>query len=156
MKRLSESLEGLATRVAVLEDSATAAFEADRAKLEHRHQEIEATVNGRIDEMESAIQDAAVAGRTWWKDTRASMARPFDDLRARHDKRQSEHELRRALRDAEDAEQDAAAAIDLAAYFLNVAELAVVDAALARLAADDLAAAPTGAGVSAPTVGATS
>ena len=69
---------------------------------------------------------------------------------ARVEKRQSEHELHRALRLADAAEEDAAAAIEVAAYFLNVAEYAVIDAALARMAADDLAAAP------ASTVGATS
>ena len=36
MKALSQSLEELAARVKVLEDSATATFEADRAKLEQR------------------------------------------------------------------------------------------------------------------------
>ena len=62
-----------------------------------------------------------------------------------------EHELHHALRLAEAAEEDAAAAIEVAAYFLNVAEYAVIDAALARMAADDLAAATP-----ASTVGATS
>ena len=41
MKTLSESLEELAARVKVLEDSATATFEADRAKLEQRRHEID-------------------------------------------------------------------------------------------------------------------
>ena len=36
-----------------------------------------------------------------------------------------------------------ASAIEVAAYFLNVAEYAVIDATLARMAADDLAAATT-------------
>ena len=34
MKKLSESLDELAGRMKVLEDSATATFEADRARLE--------------------------------------------------------------------------------------------------------------------------
>ena len=70
------------------------------------------------------------------------MKRPLDEIRARLDKRQSEHELHRALRIADAAEEDAAVAIEVAAYFLNVAEYAVIDAALARIAADDLAVAP--------------
>jgi hypothetical protein len=79
------------------------------------------------------------------------MKRPLDELRGRVDKRQSEHELHRALRTADAAEEDAAAAVELASYFLNVAEYAVIDSVLARMAADDLAqAAPT------TTVGATS
>ena len=79
------------------------------------------------------------------------MKRPLDEVRGRIDKRQSEHELHRAMRTADAAEEDAAAAIEVAAYFLNVAEYSVIDAVLARMAADDLAeAAPT------TTVGATS
>ena len=68
------------------------------------------------------------------------MKRPLDEVRARIDKRQSEHELHRAQRQADAAEEDAAAAIAVAKYYLNVAEYSAVDAALARMAADDLAA----------------
>ena len=151
MKPLSESLEELAGRVKVLEDSATATFEADRAKLEQRRHEIDEAFKTEVGEFESAVREAAEAGRTWWNDTKASMKRPLDEVRARVDKRQSEHELHRALRTADAAEEDAAAAIEVAAYFLNVAEYAVIDAALARMAADDLAAAAP-----ASTTGATS
>ena len=138
MKPLSESLEGLAIRVKVLEDSASATFEADRAKLEQRRDEIDEAFKSDIGELESAVRDAAVAGRTWWNDTKVSMKRPLDELRARIDKRQSEHELHRSVHLAEAAEEDAAAAIELAAYFLDVAEYAVIEATLARMTADDL------------------
>jgi hypothetical protein len=151
MKPLSQSLEDLATRVKVLEDSATATFEADRAKLEQRRHEIDEAFKSDIGELESAVRDAAAAGRTWWDETKASMKRPLDELRARIENRQSEHEVNRALRLAEAAEEDAAAAVELAAYFLNVAEYAVIDATLARMAADDLSGA-----ASTPTTGATS
>ena len=151
MKTLSDSLEELAGRVEVLEDSATATFEADRAKLEKRRDEIDKAFKTEVGEFDAAIREAAEAGRTWWKETKASMRRPLDELRARVEQRQSEHELHSALRTADAAEEDAAAAIEVAAYFLNVAEYAVIDAALARMAADDLAAAAP-----ASTVGATS
>ncbi len=151
MKPLSDSLEELAARVKELEASATATFEADRVKLEQRRHEIDEAFKEDVSEFESAVRDANQAGRTWWDETKASMKRPLDELRARIEKRQSEHELHRALRAAQAAEEDAAAAIEVAAYFLNVAEYTVIDAALARMAADDLANA-----VPAPTVGATS
>ncbi len=151
MKQLSQSLEDLAARVKVLEDSATSTFEADRAKLEQRRHEIDEALRSDVGEIESAVRDAAAAGRTWWDDTKVSMRRPLDELRARVEKRQSEHEVNRAARVAEAAEEDAAAAIELAAYFLNVAEYAVIDATLARMAADDLAVGPKAA-----TAGATS
>ena len=150
MKPLSESLEALAGRVKVLEDSATATFEADRARLEKRRHEIDEAFTTDVGEFESAVREAAKSGRTWWTEAKASMKRPLDEMRARVEKRESEHERHRALRTADAAEEDAAAAIEVAAYFLNVAEYAVVEAALARLAADDIAVAP------APQAGATS
>ena len=149
MKRFSESLEELSTRVAALEDSATAAYVADRAKLELRREEIKAAFDTRVDDFDSAVHEAAAAGQSWWNDAKSSIVRPFAQLRERHDERQAEHEVQRAVDAADAAEEDAVAAIDLAAYFLNVAEYAVVDAALARLVADDLV-------ESASTVGATS
>jgi hypothetical protein len=142
MKPLSESLEELANRVEVLASSATATFEADRAKLEKRRHEIDEAFKTDAGEFESAVREAADAGRTWWNDTKASMKRPLDEVRARVEKRQSEHELHHAQRTADAADEDAAAAIEVAAYFLNVAEYAVIEAALARMAADDLADAP--------------
>jgi hypothetical protein len=141
MKPLSQSLEDLAGHVKVLEDSATATFEADRAKLEKRRHEIDEAIKTDLGEFDSAVRQAADAGRTSWNETKAAMKRPFDELRARVDKRQSEHELHHAQRLADSAEEDANAAIEVASYFLNVAEYAVIDATLARMTADDLAAA---------------
>ena len=98
MKSMSESLEALAARVKVLEDSATATFEADRANLEKRRHEIDEAFKTDVSEFESAVRKAAEAGRTWWNETKAAMKRPLDEVRARVEKRQSEHELHRALR----------------------------------------------------------
>jgi hypothetical protein len=150
MKPLSQSLQELAARVKVLEDSATATFEADRTKLEKRRHEIDDAIKTDASEFDSAVREAAQAGRTWWNETKTSMKRPLDEVRARVETRQSEHELHEVLRAADTAEEDSAAAIEVAAYFLNVAEYAIIDATLARMAADDLAAKP------ATTVGATS
>ncbi len=139
MKKLSQSLEALSARVKKLEDSATAAFEADRAKLEQRRREIDTAFTADRNEFESSVREAADAGRSWWNETTEALAKPIRELRARHDERQSEHELHRAMRAADAAEEDAAVAIEIATYWLNVAEYAVIDATLARLAADDLA-----------------
>ena len=139
MKKLSESLEALSARVQKLEDSATATFEADRAKLEQRRREIDTALTADRDEFKASVGEAKDAGRSWWNETTEALARPIRELRARHEERQSEHELHQAMRIADDAEQDAVEAIEIAAYWLNVAEYAVIDATLARLAADDLA-----------------
>jgi thiamine pyrophosphate-dependent acetolactate synthase large subunit-like protein len=138
MQKLSQSLEALSVRVKNLEDSATAAFEADRAKLEQRRREIDTALTADRHEFESAVREAADAGRSWWNETTDALARPIRELRARHDERQAEHELHRAVRFAEEAEEDAAVAIEIATNWINIAEYAVIDATLARMAADDL------------------
>ena len=138
MQKLSQSLEALSVRVKNLEDSATAAFEADRAKLEQRRREIDTALTADRHEFESAVREAADAGRSWWNETTEALARPIRELRARHEERQSEHELHRAMRFADAAEEDAAVAIEIATHWINIAEYAVIDATLARMAADDL------------------
>ncbi len=153
MKPLSESLENLAARVKVLENSATSAFEADRAALEQRAQEIDEASAADFAQFESDIHKADADVHDRWTETKASLARPFEELRARHERRKAEHEIERAKRTADAAEEDAVAAVAVATYSLNVAEYAVVDATLARLAADELAGEPTG---HPETVGATS
>ena len=114
MKPLSESLEELAARVKVLEDSATATFEADRGSS--RSAATRSTKRSRRTSASSSPRSVTPpkAGRTWWNETKASMKRPLDEVRARIDKRQSEHELHRAQRQADAAEEDAAAAIEVA------------------------------------------
>ena len=139
MKKLSESLEALSARVKRLEDSATAAFESDRAKLEQRRREIDTALTADRNEWEATVREAADAGRSWWNETTDALARPIRALRSRNEERQSSHELHRAIRIAEAAEEDAAVAIEISTHWLNIAEYAVIDATLARMAADDLA-----------------
>ncbi|HZY07605.1 MAG TPA: hypothetical protein VFE69_07670 [Ilumatobacteraceae bacterium] len=100
MKPLSQSLQDLSARVKVLEDSATATFQADRAELEKRRHEIDDAIKTEVGEFDSAVRDAAQAGRTWWNDTKTSMKRPLDEVRARVENRKSEHELDRAPSEA--------------------------------------------------------
>ena len=138
MKKLSESLEALGARLKRLEASATAAFEADRAKLEQRRREIDAALTADRNEWDVTVREAAAAGRSWWNETTDALARPIRALRNRHEERQSAHELHRAIRIAEAAEEDAATAMEISAHWLNVAEYAVIDATLARMVADDL------------------
>lgn len=144
MKPLSQSLLSLGERVKTLEDSAAAAIETDRTALEKRRHEIHDALGTQVGEFESAIDEAAAAGRKRWQETKASIARHVDEIQARYDKRHAEHELKQALRTADDAEEAAAAAVAFAGYALTVAEYAVIDAALARMAVDELAGEPTG------------
>ena len=139
MKLLSESLEDLAAQLKMLEGTATAALEPDRALLEERRREVEAAFESTINELQAAVRDAGATALERWSDTTSSIARQIEAMQAAHVRRQAEREADRAEGAADLAEKDAAAATALAAYCLNVAEYAVVDAALARADANELA-----------------
>jgi len=142
MKSMSESLYELAARIKQLEDSATAIGEKNRASLRTRRGELEDAFDREVKEVESAATQATADAQNWWVDTKGSIERQVAAMRADFEQRKTEHRKERAQRLAEIAEDDAAAAVALAAYCLNAAEWAVVDAALARAEADELTAAP--------------
>jgi hypothetical protein len=139
VKLLSESLEDLAARVKTLEDTATGALGADRAVLEERRHEVEAAFESAINELQAAVRDAGATALERWNDTTSSIARQIEAMQAAQVRRRAEREARRAESAADVAGKDAVAATALAAYCLNVAEYAVIDAALARAEADELA-----------------
>jgi hypothetical protein len=56
-------------------------------RLENRRHEIADAINSEVSEFDSAVREAAQAGRTWWNDTKTSMKRPLDEVRARVEKR---------------------------------------------------------------------
>jgi hypothetical protein len=138
MKRLSESLQDMAGHVKQFEDSAASTAAANRAELERRRHEIDEALENDRNQFEAAVQEAAAAIRKPWVEARDSISRQLDDTRSRYEERKAEREVKRALRAADAAEEEAAEAVAVAAYCLNVAEYAVIDAALARMIADDL------------------
>lgn len=141
MKTMSESLMELAPRVKQLEDSASAVRDKNRTALQTRHQQLENAIDRGVKEFETTATEGAAKTGTWWADTKNSIESQVSAMRADVQERKAEHKQDRAERRAELAEQDAAAAIALASHCLNAAEWAVVDAALARAEAEELAAA---------------
>jgi uncharacterized protein with WD repeat len=143
MKPLSEQLNELAARVKKSEDFVNAAREKNRAVLDDERQALKTSIadgKARMDADEAAAQDKV---RSWWNETRQSIDARVAKLRAERDDHRAAHDLKKAERRAEDAEEDAAYAVDFALAMLDEAEYAVADAVLARLDADELAASET-------------
>ncbi|WP_374021366.1 hypothetical protein [Mycobacterium sp. HNNTM2301] len=140
MKKLSESLLDLAGRVKKVEDSATAVQENNREKLRARRNELEAAIEQEKIELEAAATLAKEDARSWWSDTKSSIEHQINQMRADFEKWQGDMKEKSAERAAENAEDDAVVAVNLAAYCLDAAEWAVVRAELARGEADQLAA----------------
>ena len=77
--------------------------------------------------------------RAWPAQLKADTAAKLDDLDARMDRRADQLDAKVAAGQAEGAEADAAEAIDFAAWTVDNARLAVLDAIDARAYADELA-----------------
>ncbi|MEE6134885.1 hypothetical protein SKC41_00885 [Mycobacterium sp. 050128] len=137
---MSESLMDLAARVKTLEDSAAAVRDENRAALQARREELETVIDREVKEIEKTTAEAKQAARAWWSDTKGAIERQIAAMRADFEKRHAELEQKSVERAAENAEDDAVAAVTLAGYCLDAAEWAVVRAEQTRGEADELAA----------------
>jgi len=140
MQKLSAALLDLASRVKRVEDSAAAVEARNRAKLQARREELEAAIDESRVELAASATQAKEATRGKWSQVKTSVEGRVDEMRADFAKWQADIKEDRAEQEAEDAEYDAVVAVNLAAYCLDAAEWAVVQAELARGEADQLAA----------------
>ena len=140
MQKLSVALLDLASRVKRVEDSAAAVEAKNRDKLEARREELEAAIDDSHIELAAAATQAKESARSKWSQAKTLIEGQVDEMRADFANWQAEIKQDRAERAAENAEYDAVAAVNLAAYCLDAAEWAVVQAELARGEADQLAA----------------
>ena len=140
MQKLSAALLDLASRVTRVEDSAAAVESKNRAKLQARRQELEAAIDDSQGELAAAATQAKQSAHTTWSQAKTMIEGQVNDMRADFAKWQAEIKEDHAEQAAENAEYDAVVAVNLAAYCLDAAEWAVVQAELARGEADQLAA----------------
>jgi F0F1-type ATP synthase epsilon subunit len=85
------------------------------------------------------VGEAAASARSKWAQMKADAAAKLDDLDAKTDRRHDQRDAKVAARQADGAEADAADAIEFAAWTVDHARLAVLDAIDARVYADELA-----------------
>jgi hypothetical protein len=139
MQKLSAALLDLASRVKRVEDSAAAVEAKNRAKLQARREELMAAIDESHIELAAAATQAKEATGGKWSAVKHSIEGQVDEMRADFARWQAEIKEDRAEQAAEDAEYDAVVAVNLAAYCLDAAEWAAVQAELARGEADQLA-----------------
>jgi len=78
---------------------------------------------------------------SWWTNVQRSWNEQMGAMHKDIDEKRAAHDVKTAQRHADSAEEDAAIAIELAYGAVVEAEYAVLDAALARVQADEMAAA---------------
>ena len=138
MQKLSAALLDLASRVKRVKDSAAAVEAKNRVKLQARREELEAAIDESHIELAATATQAKEAANGKWSKVKDSIEERVDEMRSDFARWQAEVKEDRAERAAEDAEYDAVVAVNLAAYCLDAAEWAVVQAELARGEADQI------------------
>ena len=136
---VSDQLTKLAARAKELEERAAAAQRMAKADLQ---QEVDASREAAQVQAD-VLRQSAEASRgkisAWWDSAQRSWNEHLAAGRKNVDEKRAADDLKTAQRVADRAEDDAAFAVDYAYAAVEEAEYAVLDAALARMDADELA-----------------
>ena len=137
----SAKLDDLQQHAAHAKAAAQAAVSESREQLRQRIDQAKVEVDLALAAKDTRQQvgEAAASARGTWAQMKADTAAKLDDFEAKMDRRADQLDANVAARQADGAEADAADAIDFAAWTVDNARLAVLDAIDAWVYADDLA-----------------
>jgi hypothetical protein len=134
----STKLDDLEQRAADAKAAAQAAVSESREQLRQRIDQARVDVDLAAKDARQQVGEAAASARSTWAQMKADAAAKLDDFEAKMDRRADQHDAKVAVRQADGAEADAADAIEFAAWTVDHARLAVLDAIDARVYADEL------------------
>jgi hypothetical protein len=135
----STKLDDLQQRAADAKAAAQAAVSESREQLRQRIDQARVDVDLAAKDARQQVGEAAASARSTWAQMKADAAAKLEDFQAKMDRRADQHDAKVAARQADGAEADAADAIEFAAWTVDHARLAVLDAIDARVYADELA-----------------
>jgi hypothetical protein len=135
-KPVSEQLSDLSVRAKQAEDSVAAAKTQAAGMAQKRQDEIKAAAAQRKASVSKQVSDAQDSVASAWSGMTTRVQSDVDGIRARIDFRNYQHDREKAGKAADEAEENAARAIDFALDSIDYAETAVLDAVLARETAD--------------------
>ncbi|WP_460625322.1 hypothetical protein [Intrasporangium mesophilum] len=137
---LSEQLSRLAERTKELEQHASDARTKARADLEHEVAKAEATSKKNAEALRESVAATEAEVSAWWTDVSRAWDENLTKMRKRIKEQSAKHDLRAAQVDADEAAAYASYVIDYTYAAVEEADYAVLQATLARMEADDLAA----------------
>lgn len=135
---LSDDLRKLADRAKEAEDHAGAAKTKAKADLEADVENARAVAQAQADDLSESANAKRDRISAWWHDVQRSWDRHVAAIKENIADRKADFDLDRAKMRADNAEDDAEFAIQYAVAAIDEAEYAVLDAALARKAAEEL------------------
>ena len=140
---LSDQLSKLSARTKELEGRAAAAHEKARVDLQHDVTAARDAAQANAEALRKSV-DASVADvSAWWIDVSRAWDEHVATMRKKLDQKKAEHDLGAAKDNAADAYAYASYLIDYCYAAVEEAEYAVLDATLAQMEYDDLAAKQT-------------
>jgi hypothetical protein len=135
----SGKLDDLQQRAADAKAVAQAAVSESRQQLRQRVDQARVDMDLAAKDARQQVGEVAASARSTWAQMKADAAAKLDDFEAKMDRRADQRDAKVAARQADGAEADAADAIEFAAWTVDHARLAVLDAIDARVYADELA-----------------
>ena len=137
---VSDELSKLTARAKEAEEHAIAAREKTRADLEADRDNARAVGEQQAEDLREIAEEGKGRISDRWQDVQNSWNQAIAAARDDIEGKKAEHDLHKAQRRADSAEDDARFAIDFAYSAIVEAEYAVLDANLARMEAAELSA----------------
>ena len=138
LTKLSDELRKLSARAEEAEERVAAARDKTKSDIEADRDAARAVGEQQAQDLREKADEGRDRISTWWSDVQRSWDEGVAKMRADVESRKVEHDVHKAQRRADRAEEEARFAIDFAYSTVVEAEYAVFDAALARIEADDL------------------
>jgi hypothetical protein len=136
-KRLSEQLSDLAARAKDAEDAWTAAQKEAHDEIAARRQQAHASATAAIEKVNQQIKSIGDTAIKNWNVVQAKISADIDTLKANIAQRKRERDRGRAENRAEMLETEAGFAVDYAIASVEQAKLAVLDAIVSRMEAEE-------------------
>ncbi len=138
---ISDQVDALQKRAADLKSSFEQSRKETNEQVKAHLSHAKADIDARQDAAKEKAERGAARTQGQWKSMKADAAAKVQAMHDRVDRKRDEHDVKKAAKDADAAEQDAADALDYASWAVDQAQLAVLDAVDARTWADERAAA---------------
>jgi hypothetical protein len=136
-KPLSEQLADLSVHAKKAEDTLAAAQKETHDKIMSRWEQARADATATTEEVNQQIQSVGESVAKGWNARKEKIAADIDALKAKVIRKKHALDARRAESEADRLEWDASLAIDYAIAAVDQARLAVLDAVVGRIQAEE-------------------
>lgn len=137
VKPLSEQLSALSVRAKNAEDAVAAAQKEGHDKVMARREQTRAAAAAAVAKVDQDMKSIGDTATRNWNALKAKIAADMDSLKANIAQRKQERGVKRADDHAKRLEQEAVFAVDYAIASIEQAKLAVLDAVVGRIEAEE-------------------